>query len=123
MGEQLLLDTNVVINLLAGKLDFTKELESAAGLHISAVTEAELYAGVAPIEIPDLQDILTEFKVIPLTSEVSSLAGALTSRLGRSQKGLKDMLIAATAELYDLRLVTSNKKDFLGLTTKTPLWV
>lgn len=64
-----------------------------------------------------LEAILAEATVeLPVTAEVSRRAGALRGALRRqgAQRSASDMLIAATALVHDLTLVTRNVRDFEG---------
>jgi predicted nucleic acid-binding protein len=113
-GKQVLVDTNILIYQLNGKIDLAEELARARKLYISAITEAELYAGVDRKQLLNLKDYLESFSIIPVTSEIAKMAGAYKATF--KKQGLKDLIIAATAQLYKLTLVTANKKDFYGLT-------
>lgn len=120
-SESLLLDTNIVIYQLNGKIDLAGDLAHAKKLYLSALTIAELYAGVSRSQIKDLEEYLVDFSVLPVTTEVASLAGGYKNAL--PQKNLKDLIIAATAQTYHLRLVTANKKDFFGILSLKPIYV
>lgn len=109
-NANILLDTNALIYQLNGKIDLTDGLVKAGGLFISAITEAELFAGTQTSDLADLQEYLEEFTVIPVTSEIAKLAGAYKSIF--TSRGLKDLIISATAQVHGFTIVTANKKDF-----------
>jgi predicted nucleic acid-binding protein len=114
-GERILVDTNILIYQLNGKADFTEDLLSAKSMSISAMTVSELFAGTPRAQLNDLKDYLNDFKIIPVSEEIATLAGALKSTI--PNYGLKDLIIAATVQVHKLKLFTANKKDFKGLTT------
>jgi predicted nucleic acid-binding protein len=114
-GKKVLVDTNVLIYQLNGGIDISNELAEAESLCISAVTQAELYAGTAKSDFLNLKDYLVDFCVLPVSAEIATIAGAYCATF--THRSLKDLLIAATAQVHKLTLVTANKKDFFGLTT------
>lgn len=118
-GKRLLLDTNILIYQLNGQFDLSEALVEASSLHLSAISQSELYAGTPQSELMLLRDYLTEFKIEPVTGDIATLAGAYKAAL--VSWGLKDLLIAATAELHKLTLVTANRKDFKGINTISPI--
>lgn len=120
-GKSLLVDTNVIINQLNGKLDLAEELAAAKKLYISALTVAELYAGAERSSLMELKDFLTSFISLPVTEEIAVLAGAYKNAL--TNYALKDLIIAATAEVHHLHVVTANKKDFFGINTVKSIYI
>lgn len=120
-GKNLLLDTNVLISQINGEIDLTDELVKAKKLFISAITEAEIYAGTPRNALLEVKDFLEAFHVLPVTSDISTLAGAYKSAF--PSRGLRDLIIAATAQVHKLTLCTANKKDFLGLQTISPIFI
>lgn len=54
--------------------------------------------------------------MLPVTPEIASLAGTLRGKMRADgeTRTQADMLIAATARLHDLVLVTRNERDFQG---------
>jgi tRNA(fMet)-specific endonuclease VapC len=87
-------------------------------IHISTITAAELYFGVAKakrVALTRLVDAYLErVSVLPWTWEVSRTYGPLRSALERAGTpiGNLDLLIAAHALALDLVLVTNNEKHF-----------
>src|SRR5947209_2716955 len=115
MAARLLIDTDVLIDYLRGRAEAVTYLEGLTeALAVSAVTVAELYAGVREgAERVALEQFLTAFEIIPV-DEAIALAGGLFRRdFGKSHStGLADALIAATAESRQATLVTLNDKHF-----------
>jgi hypothetical protein len=120
MSERLLLDTDVLIDYLRGRPDAVSYLESLTEpLLISAITVAELYAGVREgAERIALQQFLSVFNVIPVDEEIAAVGGLIRRDYGKSHGvGLADAIIAATAEARKADLVTLNKKHFSMLSS------
>lgn len=112
----LLLDTDLLIEYLRGRPAAIEYLESLASAHlaVSAITVAELYAGVRDeTEEAALESFLEAFDVIPLSHALARRGGLHRRNHGPSHGvGLADALIAATAEAGEARLVTFNRKHF-----------
>lgn len=119
MADRLLIDTDVLIDYLRGRAEAVSYLESLnAPLLISAVTVAELYAGVREgAERVALAEFIRAFQIAAVEQEIASKGGLYRRDYGKSHNtGLADALIAATAEAHQATLVTCNKKHFPMLT-------
>ncbi|MDN5848448.1 MAG: type II toxin-antitoxin system VapC family toxin [Nitrococcus sp.] len=115
MPKRLLFDTDVLIDYLRGVQEAIAYLESRKEvLLVSAVTAAELYAGVREgQERTALGAFIGAFEVLPLDQAIAEKGGLLRRDYGKSHgTGLADALIAATAELQRATLVTRNHKHF-----------
>ena len=53
-------------------------------------------------------------EVLPVTTDVARCAGALRGQLRGQTRTQADMLIAATAQIHALTIVTRNVRDFDG---------
>jgi tRNA(fMet)-specific endonuclease VapC len=97
-------------------------LQYLGRLHISTVTLAELYtwalrAGASPKRLQSLTDLLNDVVVLDVTPPVSRRFGEIQAALidmGHPAPGL-DLLIASTALVHGLVLVTHNTKDFANI--------
>jgi predicted nucleic acid-binding protein len=113
-----LVDTDVWIDFLRGvsqAVHFVDQLPDV--VCISAISVAELYAGVREgKERVSLEDLLTALKILPL-DDISATHGGLIRRdFGKSHDvGLSDALIAATALQHDCQLFTLNVKHYPAL--------
>ncbi len=109
-----LADTDVFVDHLRGARTLQPEL-----LAYSVVTRCELFAGSATQE-ETVGLLLAPLTELPVDRPVAELAGRL-----RRESGVRtpDALIAATAMVHDLELVTRNLRDFgrvPGLRTRGP---
>lgn len=110
-----LLDTCLVIDFLRKKPDaaaFFRGLNQIPFL--SAITVAELYAGVREgDERQKLDKLVGAFHTVPVTEDIGRRGGLYRRRyFGSHGVDLADALIAATAEDISAELVTLNKKHF-----------
>ena len=115
MAERLLFDTDILIDYLRGDRKASEFLEKIeAELVVSAITVAELSVGTRGSEEERaLEKFLLAFEVLPVTTEVARLGGALRRDYMASHgTGLADALIAATARLHHAALVTFNIRHF-----------
>jgi hypothetical protein len=115
MAPRLLLDTDVLVDYLRGRVEAAAYLEARTeALLISAITVAELYAGVREgEESRRLAQFLGAFEIIPLNAEIARQGGLYRRDYGPSRGvGLADALIAATATHHQARLVTLNARHF-----------
>jgi len=111
----LLLDTNVLIDYLRDIPQAVKYLETSPGyMSISALTVAELHAGARDdAERQRLREFTAAFDVIPADSAICEMGGDFRARYAPSHGvDLIDGVIAATAVVHQLPLVTLNKKHF-----------
>ena len=115
MNEVILADTDVLVDYLRGHpmaLSLVKEHKKR--IIVSAITVAELYAGVrGPTEMEALEDALSFHRVVPVTTGTAESAGLLKREYGKSHGlGLPDAIVAATAQSENAELWTLNVKHF-----------
>ena len=121
MNNRVLCDTCILIDFANGRSRQLVDLHSQnIQLFINPVIELELLQGARnKAEMQKLEKILAMFHHLEMPSEVFNLARQLIRQYSLSH-GLRlaDALIAATALVYGLGLLTINQKDFrfiLGL--------
>ncbi|HYZ98499.1 MAG TPA: PIN domain-containing protein [Acidimicrobiales bacterium] len=101
----LLVDTDVCIDHLAG----TGRLPRRRGrLAYSTITRAELFAGPVP-QLGPARRLLAPMRELHVDRQVAERAGTVRREVGIR---LPDALIAATALVHDLALLTRNLDDF-----------
>ncbi len=113
-----LLDTSVIIDALNRKRSRWQLLkalvESGETLACSAMTVMEIYAGVRPRESAATQAFLDGLEHYTVDRELGRYAGLLKNEWSKQGRTLSapDVVIAATALLHKLVLMTDNRKDF-----------
>ena len=96
---EFLIDTDVLIDYLRDQPESVEYLEKLSlPLSVSAVTVAELYAGVRDgRERLALDQFVRSFRIVAIDEEISVRAGILRRDYGKSHgTGLADAIIAAT---------------------------
>jgi len=123
-----LIDSDEIINYLKGIPIAMQLIQSLAptGLTISAVSHAEVMAGVYGARNPVRSEagywaFLQDVTILSFTEAIGEEYGRVY--LDLRQRGLLigvlDMLIAATAIHHALTLVTNNRRDFGRITNLT----
>lgn len=106
-GNNLALDTNIILYLLGGDATLTYFLEGKQGF-LSVITELELigYPSVQASELKSIQGFLQTCTVIPIIDEIKSIYTHL-----RQQYKLKlgDAAAAATAIYLELPFISADK--------------
>jgi len=118
-----LIDTDICSAHLKGNARVTNRfLQYTGGLYISVVTLGELFtwalrAAAPPNRLQALSDLLSDVVVMDATPDVARVFG--TVRADLFDKGLPapdmDLLIAATALLHGMTLVTHNTADYVNV--------
>ena len=127
-----LIDSDEIINYLKGIPATLQRIQplAPAGLAISAVSHAEVIAGVYGARDPIQSEagyraFLRDVTILPLTEPIAEEYGRIYLDLRRRGQliDVPDMLIAATAIHHGLMLVTRNVRDYgriPNLTRHTP---
>ena len=122
-----LLDTNVVSELRRprphGAVLAWLEGVADADLHLSAVTIGEIQAGIEMTREQDaakaaeieawLEQVAQTYNILDMNAEVFRAWARLMHR--KSGEIIEDAMIAATATVHGLTVVTRNIRDFEGL--------
>ena len=115
-----LLDTNVLIDFFHGQKNIVDKVQSIEreNLSISIITAAEIYHGsyktaLSRKYIDEFENFLIDLEVllIPLDRELVKRYGLLMASLEKQGKKLSsfDILIAATALIHNLTIITNDK--------------
>ena len=118
MGQKYLIDTNVISHLFSDKLpengkEFVKNIINNEFI-ISVVVEIEVLTyHETPGKMPLIEEFVSLATILPLDKEITRKA----IELRRNSRKLKlgDAIIAATAIIHKLLLVSNNTKDFKNI--------
>lgn len=118
-----LFDTNIISELARpqpnpGVLILEQRCSS---IFLSAIAVEEIFYGLSSKPNPRIQSWFDSFlenycQILPITTEIAKRSGELRGQLRLSGKthSQADMIIAATAQIHQLTLVTRNVRDFEG---------
>lgn len=118
-----LCDTNIISELARpipnpGVIAWSQSISS---IFLSAITLEEICYGLSAKPNPRIQTwfnnfLVTYCQIIPVSPEIAKRAGELRGYLQTQGKPRTqaDIIIAATAEIHQIALVTRNTKDFEG---------
>jgi predicted nucleic acid-binding protein len=123
MTLRLLLDTDILVDYFRGRIEALAFLRARSEpILISAITVAELYAGVREgEERRGVEQFLDLLEIIPVDAEIARKGGLYCRDYGPSHGvGLADALIAATAALHQAKLVTLNARHFPMVEVEVP---
>ena len=112
-----LLDSGLLIRHLRGQrraVRLLSGLGKMGRLGIATVTRLEVHAGMAPDEKYATQKLLSRFLTYDLDADIADRAGDLLreARNHGEVMGVPDAIIAATAIVHNLTLVTFNRAHF-----------
>lgn len=117
-----LLDTDTLIEVLRGNARAQRSLGAlpvSAVVYVSSITAAELYHGAARSTQPNagmqqVRLLLSGLQVIPVDEAVAEQFGTLKAELQATGQVVADfdLLIAATALVHTLQVVTHNTRHF-----------
>ena len=125
MAEPFLLDTDVLVDFLRGyKRAVTFVHANSSRIILSAIVVAELYAGIrGEAELTAIENFVSLFRVIPVTSEIAKRGGLYKRDYGKSHGiGLADAILAATCEAENAELKTVNNKHYPMIKGLTPAY-
>ncbi|MDH7800401.1 MULTISPECIES: type II toxin-antitoxin system VapC family toxin [unclassified Rhizobium] len=137
MSNGFLLDTNIISRFAPDKPTPSEAARTwfhvqgeAYALYLSAMTIAEIQKGIGYLDrkgavgrakrLNDWLNALTENfgdRILPMDIVVARVAGAMEDMANSKGRhpGLGDLIIAATAQVYSLTVITENLKHFLPL--------
>ena len=118
MGKEYLMDTNAIIDFLIGSLPASSRAAiSQMKPVISVITHIELFSSNKTSE----QELLQLNAFVKVATVINSIDTRIVAEAIKIRKALKiktpDAIIAATAIVYDLILITRNTRDFVGIPT------
>lgn len=113
----MVVDTHILIDHFHGNTHATAFVREALlrgdTLIISIATVSELLAGMRLGEEEDTDAILSLFQIFPADEPIARMAGAFLNKYGRKHHiDLGDALIAATAQVHGMLLITRNIRHY-----------
>lgn len=115
MSQPVLVDTDVLVDYLCGQPLAISFFEIFADrIILSPVVVTELYAGVkGEAERVALDDFLALFPIVPVSLEISRLAGLYRRTYGPTHGiGLADAILAVTARTQNAELKTLSIRNY-----------
>lgn len=115
MFNKFLVDSDVLVDFLRGEEKAVIYIKKhARKIIISAISAAELYAGVRENEErQELDEFVELFPILPVTLEIARIGGLYKRDFFKSHNlSLADAIIAATAKTHEADLKTLNTKHF-----------
>lgn len=114
---KILLDSSILIDFLRAKNKSNSHLfkltEENYQLYASIISHTELFSGKSVWEkkeaYSEIKDLFFRITILPLTEEISEKSGEIKVKFDLN---IADAIIAATAMLTNLELITLNIKDF-----------
>jgi predicted nucleic acid-binding protein len=106
-GNNLLLDTNIVLYLLGGDSTLVSLLDDKK-LYLSFISELEFlsYKGISQHELSVIKRFVKECIVVDITPDIKELCIDLRKK---NQLKLPDAIIAATASFLNIPFVSADK--------------
>jgi len=113
------IDTDVAIHIRDGEPGTLARVQAlGVGIAMSAVTRAELLSGLAidpaqaAVRAARLEAMMPAIRVLAFDDDCALAYGRIVTRAGFSRRRVLDRMIAATALVHGLPLVTMNGHDF-----------
>jgi len=113
--KDILVDTDVLINFLRGKEktgDFLSTLIDEATLSCSAITVAEIFAGMREHERKKTEELLDSLNIIDVDRRIAEKAGNYKNKIKSHHLEIDDCIIAATAFSENATLATGNGRHY-----------
>ncbi len=113
--KRVLVDSDVLINFLRGRekaRTFLSSLIDEADILCSAVSVAEIHAGMKEPEAEKTEELLDGLIIVDINREIAAKAGRYLRTIHSQKLSLDDCLIAATAHAQRAVLATGNKKHY-----------
>ncbi len=107
-GKEILVDTNIILYLLKGN-NTLKEILQGKNIHISVITELELlgFKRMTLKEEKQIKELLSECLVLSINNSIKEKYVAIRRKYDLK---LADAVIAATAVVSDIPLITADKQ-------------
>ncbi|QSW98284.1 PIN domain-containing protein [Haloterrigena alkaliphila] len=118
----MILDTSFLIDTLRGEEtveEAVRTVDERGTAQVSSITVMELWEGIHLADSSDhertvVENLLTDVRELPFDRECATTAGAINATLQRDGAPIEDanVMIAATALVHDVPIVTNNVAHF-----------
>jgi predicted nucleic acid-binding protein len=111
----LIVDTDILINFLRGRQNarqFLARSMEESDLCCSALTVAEIHAGMKELEREHTEILLDSLTVVDVTRAIGENAGSYKRAIKSQNLALDDCILAATAFVMHAALATGNDKHY-----------
>lgn len=125
VGDKILLDTSIIIEIFSGNDLIADKVSQYANLYINTIILGELYVGVHRVSNPiktskQIEELLELCEVIVIDKTTSEFFGEIQASLYKKGKPLptNDIWIASSAKQHNLEILTKDKhfSEIEGLT-------
>ncbi len=113
--KNILIDTDILINFLRGReksKEFLSSVIDDAAVYCSAITIAEIFAGMKEHEREKTEELVDSLNIIDVNREIAEKAGSYKNSIKRQSMELDDCIVAATAFTKQAVLATGNGKHY-----------
>lgn len=113
--RRVLVDTDILINFLRGRekaKTYLLSLLENSVICCSAVTVAEIFAGMRPPEREKTVALIDNLEIVEVTREIAEKAGLYKGSIKSHALELDDCLIAASAFVSRAALATGNGRHY-----------
>ncbi len=112
-----LLDTDVFIWILRGREDIIQKvltLKDKSPICLSVITIAEVYQNIFPSELLTTEEHIENHVLFDVDQKIAKVAGHYWHQYSKQLKNLSltDCLIAATANVHNVTLISLNTRHF-----------
>lgn len=111
-GKRYFLDTNAIVQLLAGNQDLKNTLNNAEYVATSVICELEFLSlsGLPNEDKKLLSDLISLIDVVDLCSDDESLKSAIIKLRATKSLKLPDAIVAASANTFSCTLLTADDR-------------
>ena len=117
MYQQILLDTNIVIEKYPhGNVGLAELRNYGEKFWISVISVCELFSlpGLSETEEKQIIKFISNFKILGVNYPIARRAATLI-RTRPNRKYRSDLIIAASALVFNIPILTKNQKDFVRI--------
>jgi tRNA(fMet)-specific endonuclease VapC len=128
IGNNFLLDTNIIIAWFKGEVSIAEKIDKASSVHIPIIVIGELYYGAlysssVQKNINDIRSVTDRYDVLYIDEAAAIAYGLIKANLRKKGKPIpeNDLWIAAIAQRYELIIISrdSHFKEIENVSLKS----